>query len=205
MKKLWIEDDEALPSVYWQQDNPAYGNSTFTDKTGDAVAWHEYGLKVLGYYRVVIKINSIITPKANYWNGWGTLTDPEKKIACIYMLAPISMRVPYFFTEEEDSENAKELLLESINSRGELVEDIREHIYVNYVRNGKIPLTNSKQFASDVFYKLESFKGFADTEFRKWLYNEWPTYWYKGISTTYYFGIYKNAIISELRDIYNGN
>ena len=42
-KKLWIEDNEAMPAVVYADTLPSDVKGTFTEKTNDIESWDKYG------------------------------------------------------------------------------------------------------------------------------------------------------------------
>lgn len=216
-KKLWIENIENLPAVVYQEESPGEG---WLDKTNDPVAWDQYGERILDYIFVLPKIINILLPKANLnypiidFTGWGTLTTDEKKVfSKTVVYVPYPLRVPDVFSDEQDIQNAINLLVKtygiekdfynvSLKGRRGIVERMRQHVFLNYVRKGLLSLDVSKDFGKDTVNHLSNFERFSHNDFINWLTNKVGTpFETDGFQQRPY---YSEQLKNELLTIYNG-
>ena len=180
MKKLWIEKNQTIPAVLYTDTDMSIN---YDDKSNDAIAWDRYGERVLNYVHVLKKIKTILNTKANpdapnsYFTGFGTLTLDEQKLMAKNLLMPYSMRLGYY-TDEEDIENTMNILIKSYGielsrlcGRSLIAEQMRLHVFLNFVRKDLMTLESSKLFGKDVKDMLENFERFQDYDFENWLTN----------------------------------
>jgi hypothetical protein len=213
-KKLLIENI-SNPAILYQEDLV----DGYTDSTSDAVAWETYGEKVLDYIFVLPKIVTILIVKANPsyptidFTGWGTLTQAEKETFCRTVLyVPYALRMT-IFSDEQDIEHAKKLLVKTYGideeytqgkykGRRGIVERMRQHVFLNYVRKGLLTLDTSKDFGKDTVQHLANYERFSHNDFIYWLTNAVGTeFETDGFAEKSYYTL---DLKTELLNIYNG-
>jgi hypothetical protein len=214
-KKLWIENVE-LPAASYSETAP---DESWVDKSGDAVAWEKYGEQVLDYIFVLPKIVSILIIKANPsyptidFSGWGNLTQEEKETFCRTVLyVPYALRMSVF-SDEQDIEHAKLLLIKTYGiddgylkgqykGRRGIVERMRQHVFLNYVRKDLLSLDVSKDFGKDTATHLFNYERFSHNDFINWLTNKAGTpFENDGFAQKSY---YTEQLKTELLTIYSG-
>lgn len=150
--------------------------------------WETYGEHLTDYLFVLPEIVKILIVLANPnyptidFTGWGNLTQSQKEVFCrTVVYVPYSLRMTVF-TDEQDIEHSISLLVKSygidreyfsgnLKGRKGVVERMRQHVFLNWVRKGLMPLEGSKQFGEDSIDLLNNFREFSSTKFIKWLTN----------------------------------
>lgn len=206
MKKLWIENNQDIPAVVWQEAQP---EGDFTDKTNDLQAWATYGSQVLDLdrYRYEMKV-LFYTLAGNQLQNWETLTTEQKLIGAKYFFVPYALRLTVL-TDDEDARNWDKLVEETqgtpvqiYKGRAKTFDEMRKRVS-HSVRKEEMSITQSQQMLKDVGQMVDWYIRANTPDFKQWLTNEIGTaYENNGFAQTEY---YNETLKNELYDIYNGN
>lgn len=206
MKKLWIEDNETIPAVVFQEQSP--GNN-YSDKSNDLVAWSIYGIQVLDFDRCRTNMKpifySLVGPQLQ---NWPNLTDEVKKIAVDFFFVPYQLRLT-IVTDDQDAINWERILILTQGTPTQLYVgraktfDMMRICVAHRVRKEMLSMSDSQQMLKDVGLIVDWYIRTNAPDFFMWLSNQVGTpYENDGFAQKSYYSV---GLRDELLDIYNGN
>jgi len=139
-KKLYIEDNEDIPSIIYDETAP----SNFTDKSDDMLAWDNATI-IMDWSRRRDMIKPLFYAEAgSSLENFSGLSLEKKLIGCTYFFIPLSVRLA-IISEEQEKINGDYLLSETKQSRIICFESMRKYIG-NIFLSGTITLSQTQDF-----------------------------------------------------------
>lgn len=193
-KKLYIENDEALPAIVYAEDVPG---ENFTDKSDDMIAW-DNAISIMDWSRRRDMIKPLFYAEAGMsLENFSSLSVEKKIIGCTYFFIPQSVRL-LIISAEQDKVNGEYLLSITKKSRVDCFEAMRRYVGGVYLA-GDLTLVQTQEFFGDIQEFERGFIQANNPSFRNWIFGETP---YEGVfeGKAYYSEEIQEALIS----IYNG-
>lgn len=214
-KKLYIENIVESPAALLYDDS-TNAPSGFTDYTSDLSKWNTYGIgaekengEKVDYKVMRDNLKGVLFTFLNPdFSNWATVDVIVREMACKYFFAPYSLRVPSVQTEEQDSEYflslyrlTKGIDKFEISGRPRILEEMWEHVALNYYRNEAITQEQSTDFTLSTQELAWRYLNYSSSELKDWLSNT-GDYVSTGFNTKPY---YSDQLRDELLNIYIGN
>lgn len=206
MKKLWVENNEQIPAVYWGENAPL---GDFSDKSNDIVAWDMYGARVLDLDRYRFEMKTpFYTLAGLQLENWATLSNNIKLIGAKYFFIPYALRLT-LISDAEDAKNWDWLIEETqgtpvqiYRGRAKTFDEMRKRV-AHWVRKEQMTMESSQQMLKDVGQMADWFIRSNAPDFKQWITNEVGTaYENNGFSQKSYYNL---DLKNELYSIYNGD